>query len=79
MSYSFLPASLAYNGQDYMGTVVEGTPNPATAAHASQASQAIPDKVRPLRLFAQSIGITRPYLLRKAPLIQAIQEKLHNV
>ena len=76
MSYSFLPASLAYNGQDYMGTVVEGTPNPATAA---QASQVIPDKVRPLREFAQSIGITRPYLLRKAPLIQAIQEKLHNV
>ena len=71
MSFSYLPAHLAPEGLDYMGTVVEGTPNPAT--------QDIPDKVRPLRLFAQSIGITRPYLLRKAPLIQAIQEKLRNV
>lgn len=38
----------------------------------------IPDKVRPLRKFAMSVGIKRPYLYNKAALTQLVKETLKN-
>jgi len=72
MTYAFLPANLLPREQDYMGTVVSGTPNPPTVAD-------MPDKIRPLRQFAYSIGIKRPYLYRKAALKSLIRSTLSNV
>ena len=52
------------------------TPEPGTLALPS--NHAIPDKVRPLRRYAMTLGIKRPYLYNKATLTKIIKDKLNN-